>query len=794
MKVSLNRMCRGQGTAYLLAEVFESACGNLRFSAESEVGVPLPLECYRLSEDRADTFVLATPLLDTRKLTIFAEDLSPEGKVVYKWKKSLLRSRIKWSSRLFYKLDSEGAHRLRDIDRFTYSSQIHINPLYCSVRKAEFLLVKGVICCPVEEDSPTLRLLRHDGTEELSFVPYMQRPQRIEYEGVPRIEISFTARIPDDGLTYCMVADGSTNCRSGFMCLDPPSREYYLQKHSIQYFPLAEDFFRWNPFYRECARRFELARSEDYVVDGGPTFSVIVPLYHTPAQLFREMVKSVVDQLYQKWELILINSTVEDGDLAREIEKIDDPRVKTICLDKNLGIAGNTNVGIRAASGDFVAFFDHDDLLDRLVLFRYARAVVEDPATDVLYCDEDFLTEDGGYINPHFKSDFNIDLLRCHNYITHFLAVRASYAKEMLLRSEYDGAQDYDFLLRLSERTKNFVHVPEVLYHWRMSDTSTAKDSSNKTYAAEAGLRALKDHIGRLGLPAEVDYTQFSCFYRTSYHVSGQPLVSIIIPNKDSIEVLSRCLESIVSKTTYENYEIIIVENNSEKEETFKYYHEIERRYRNIKIIYWPDEFNYSKINNFGAEHARGEYLLLLNNDIEVITPRWLESMLGFCQREVVGVVGARLLYPDDTVQHAGVGMIYCKNRGEMGGPLHVFCHLDRTDPGYMNRAVISQDVTIVTGACLMTKRSIYEEVGGLTEKYSVAYNDVDYCLKVERSGKLVVFDAEAELYHYESFSRGSDEVGEKVRRFVSEQGMLRADWPECFYRADPYYTKYLRW
>ena len=795
MRLSINKMCRGQGVAYLLAKVSGARETKKDFSAQSERGVALPLESYRISIDGdVAYFVLATPLLDTKDVVVCAKEVDAAGNVVCEKTRAFSRGRIKWSSRLFYKLDSEQAHHLRDIDRFTYSNQIHINPLYCTLAKeTNELVVKGVICCPDGETSPTLRLLGYDGEEVGSFCPYLQRPQRTTYEGVPRIETSFTVRIPDDGKTYCLVADGSDGCRSGFMCFDLPSRGYYSYKHIPQYYRLA-DFDRWEPFVKERARRFELARPEDYSVENGPVFSLVVPLYHTPVRFFREMVDSVLCQLYQKWELVLVNSTPDDAALAKEISGLDDPRIKVVALESNLGIAANTNAGIDAASGDYIAFFDHDDVLDKLLLFRYAQAIAEDPSTDALYCDEDFLTEDGNYINPHFKSDLNIDLLRCHNYITHLLAVRVIYAKSLRLRSEFDGAQDYDFLLRLVERTQNFVHVHEVLYHWRMSDSSTAKDSGNKSYAAEAGLRALREHVGRAGLSATVDHAPFSCFYRTSYHVEGSPLVSIVIPNKDSVEVLSRCLESIEEKTTYKNYEIVVVENNSEEDATFEFYRTAEQRYGRLRVVRWPAEFNYSKINNFGVEQARGDYILLLNNDVEVISPSWLESMLGFCQREDVGAVGARLLYPDNTVQHAGVGMIYCKNRGEMGGPVHVFCHLDRSDPGYMNRAVISQDVTIVTGACLMTKRSVYEELGGLTERYSVAYNDVDFCLKVQRSGRCVVFDAEAELYHYESFSRGSDEVGDKVRRFVSEQGMLRHDWPECFYKPDPYYSKYLMW
>ena len=795
MKVnaSITKMCRGQGTAYLLLNLKDGDLDRVKVRAYSEDGVSLPLEIYPMDNAQGDDalYVLATPLLDTNEVIIHIIDAAKESETL--WRKSFSRSRIKWASRLLYKIDPELARQMRDIDKNTDSNQVHILPLYYTSAKSKGqVVVKGIISSPEATDEVELKLLKGDGSQDKGFSPFFQNGQVILSEGVRRFERPFTARIPDDGRTYCLVATAS-NVRSGFMCFDEPSRAYYAYEHIPQYFRLA-DFDRWKLFTEERERRVRLMEPSDCEVSGGPLFSIIVPLYHTPVSTFQEMVDSVKAQLYSKWELILINSTPGDRELSEAAMHLDDPRVNVITLEENLGIADNTNVGIDAAQGDYIAFFDHDDLLDKLALFRYAQAIASKPETDVLYCDEDFLTEAGDFINPHFKPEFNIDLLRCHNYVTHLLVVRAGLAKGIRLRSEFDGAQDYDLVLRLAELTDKFVHIPEVLYHWRMSDSSTAKDSGNKSYAAEAGLRALTEHYARMGLDVSVGHAPFSCFYSTTYHVKNNPLVSIIIPNKDSSEILSKCIESLFEKSEYRNFEVIVVENNSTSSETFAYYAEIQQKYEQVHVVRWPGEFNYSKINNFGVSFAKGDFLLLLNNDVEVITANWLSSMLGFCQRDDVGVVGARLLYPDDTIQHVGVGMIFCKNRGEMGGPIHVFGHLDSGDPGYMNRAAISQDVTIVTGACLMTKRSVFDSVGGLSEQYAVAYNDVDYCLKVRQAGKLIVFDAAAELYHYESFSRGSDEAEDKIGRFVSEQGRLRMDWPECFYRGDPSYTKFMLW
>ena len=540
------------------------------------------------------------------------------------------------------------------------------------------------------------------------------------------------------------------------------------------------------------SKRHLLADGKDYDFPNGPKFSIVVPLYHTPVEYFNEMASSVKSQLYSNWELLLINSTPQDEALNKAIAKFEDKRIRVITLDTNLGISDNTNVGIEAACGDYIVFFDHDDVMDKLVLSRYAAEIIHNKSIDALYCDEDLLLEDGTYANPHFKPDFNLDLLRCHNYITHLLCVRSDYARSFELRREYDGAQDYDFILRLAERTSRIAHVPEVLYHWRVSKTSTAGNPSAKSYAQTMGRKALEEHFARQGLRATVEDSEIPFLYRTRYEIKTESLISILIPNKDSVEVLSRCIESIYKKTLYRNYEIIIIENNSEEIGTFEYYERISNQYDNLKVVYWEGEFNYSAINNYGASFAAGRYLLLLNNDIEVISPNWLDSMLGFCQRDDVGIVGAKLLYPDDTIQHAGVAMSYCEGPHEMGGPIHVFANIDETDPGYMHRTQFSQDVSMVTGACLMTKRTLFDSLGGLNESYQVAYNDVDYCLRARRANMLVVYDANIRLYHYESFSRGSDKHGRKARRFISEQGRLRSDWPECFIDPDPYYGKRL--
>lgn len=797
MLIKVGKVCRGGGVTYIEVSVphCSEVCDSITFSIQSEKGIDLPVEVYKSSATDSGyvgTFILATPMLNTRSVVVIAEWHDERGGVTRRARRRVSRFWIKWLSRLNYKLNYDEVSHLRDVDRFTYSNQIHVKDLYnSSIPDTESYLVKGIVCAPAAAQNIQLNLIGSDGTPNKSFKPYLGKPQHVDYEGISRVEIPFTARISGSHAACCLLGTASGEVRSGFLPFYRGELTPLFFNHIPHYYRMAE-LDRWNTFSRDRAKRYANADPTDYEIADGPLFSIIVPLYHTPIIFFREMIQSVCEQLYGNWELILVNSTPEDLDLRGELSRISDSRVKVVELKHNLGISNNTNAGINAATGDFIGFFDHDDMLDKLALFRYADAIQKQPSIDALYCDEDFLDESGMHISPHFKSDFNPDLLRTHNYITHFLVVRAEVAKELMLRSEFDGAQDYDFILRLMEKTHNIAHIPEVLYHWRISDTSTAKDASAKPYAERAGKKALEEHLARQGTPGEVAFTNNSNYFRVSYEVKGNPKVSIIIPNKDSAEVLKRCVDSICLKSTFQNFEVIIVENNSVEQKTFDFYSNLERNDQRVRVITWDGEFNYSKINNFGVTHASGSYLLLLNNDTEVISSNWLESMLGFCQREDVGAVGAKLLYPDDTIQHAGIAMITCNNVGEMGGPLHVFCHLDKDNPGYMNRAMYSQDVSMVTGACLMTRRSVYESLGGLSERYAVAFNDVDYCLRLREKNYLIVYDADAQLYHYESFSRGSDQIGERARRFVTEQGKLRTDWPDCFIMPDPYHGKYL--
>ena len=545
------------------------------------------------------------------------------------------------------------------------------------------------------------------------------------------------------------------------------------------------DYDTWLRIMR--VSRQELFEQRKTKFSYAPKFSVVVPLYHTPAKFLKDLVRSMMYQSYANWELCLVNASPEDVHLTSLLENwaMRDKRIRVIRLEKNLGIAQNTNAGIAASTGEFIAFLDHDDFLEPDALFCYADALNKDKTIDVFYSDEDKTDEYAAhYFYPHFKSDFNIDLLHANNYMCHFLAVRKSLVDTVGgLNEKFDGAQDYDFVLRLTENTKKIYHCPRILYHWRCSNQSTAANQGNKMYAIHAGKAALNAHYKRIGWNARAQEGAVDGWYQTKFTLKEEPLVSILIPNKDHTDDLDVCLNSFFERADYQNYEFIIIENNSVLPETFAYYEKIEKEHDNVKVVYWEAGFNYSAINNFGFKFAKGDYIMLLNNDVELITPDIFQSMLGFCMRPEVGIVGAKLLYNDHTVQHAGVLV------GAGGLADHVFKGIHEDDPGYMGRAISSQDVSAVTAACLLVKRSVYEEVGGLEEEFQVAFNDVDFCLKVRKAGYLIVYDADVKLFHYESKSRGMEDTTERFIRFGNEMMLLNSKWDILSTFVDPYYN-----
>lgn len=545
------------------------------------------------------------------------------------------------------------------------------------------------------------------------------------------------------------------------------------------------DYEEWYRNHRPSEEELERQRKEKFAYM--PLISILVPVYNTPESFLKQMIQSVRAQTYGNWELCIANANPgnkEVGDILR-IASEKDKRIRVTDVPENEGIAQNTNAALKIASGEYMGLLDHDDLLTKDALYEVVKALNQQEKPEMIYSDEDKVTTDlTEHFQPYMKPDFNLDLLRSNNYICHFFVAKKSLIEDVgAFRGEFNGAQDYDLILRCSEKAAGIAHIPRILYHWRVHKASTADNPASKMYAFDAGKRAIEEHLKRCGQDGEVSHAKDLGYYRVKYKVKGSPLVSIIIPNKDEVESLDKCLQSI-EKSTYKNYEIIVVENNSVKDETFAYYKKIEAK--GVKVVYWEKGFNYSAINNYGASYAKGDYLLLLNNDVEAITPDWLEEMLGNCQRKEVGIVGVKLYYPDDTVQHAGIIV------GIGGVAGNIFVGLPRRYTGYFHKASVQQDLSAVTAACMMVKRSVYEAVKGLDEKLQVAFNDVDFCLRVRKAGYLVVYNPYAELYHYESKTRGPEDTKEKARRFYSELEYMRSHHLDILKNGDPMYNRNL--
>ncbi len=534
----------------------------------------------------------------------------------------------------------------------------------------------------------------------------------------------------------------------------------------------------------------EMARQRSEVFPKDITFSILVPLYNTPEDFLHEMINSVQEQTYGKWELCLADGSDEAhafvGKICRSLAR-KDSRIRYRRLEKNLGISGNTNACIEMATGNYIALFDHDDLLHPSALYEMMKAICEQDA-DYIYTDEvTFASPDRNkFITVHYKPDYAPDNLLANNYICHFSAFSAQLLKEVGgFRSDYDGSQDHDIILRLTHAANKVVHIPKVLYWWRSHPQSVSQDIGAKQYAVDAAKRAVHDFLWDYQhVDTVIESTRaFPTIFRIIYPLRDQAKVSIVIPNKDHIEDLERCIRSIVEKSTYRNYEIVVVENNSETDSIFEYYERLERL-GNIRVLRYAGPFNYSKINNWAVRQCDGEYIVLLNNDTEIITPDWLENLMMYAQRDDVGAVGAKLYFPDGRIQHAGVVI----KMGDDRIAAHAYYGANHDHIGYMGRLCYAQDFSAVTAACLMIQRRKYDEVGGLDENFAVAYNDVDFCLKLRAQGYLNIFTPFVEVYHYESASRGY-ETGEKLERFKREVGHFREKWSDVLEAGDPYFS-----
>ena len=527
---------------------------------------------------------------------------------------------------------------------------------------------------------------------------------------------------------------------------------------------------------------------------GLPTISILTPLYNTPEPYLREFLDSFVDQTAPNGQLCLADASDAEHDAVKRIVEEYQAKNQRIVYKKieNKGIAANTNAAASLATGDYLALADHDDILAPHAMYTMGKAILQlrerGEPDGFLYSDEALFSKSiQRPIVAHFKPDYAPDYLLCCNYICH-LAVfqKALWDAVGGERPECDGSQDHDLFLRLIEQVGGAAHVPQVLYYWRVHAGSTSGGTEAKPYVAAAAKKALADHLARTGRTGTVEDGLFPSTYRVKWDIEGDPKVSILIPNKDHTDDLEKCLQSIWKKTTWDNYEIIVIENNSTDPATFAYYEKAKQRYDGLKVVTYPEKgFNFSGINNFGRKAAAGDYLLLLNNDVEVRNGDWLTELLRQCAHKGgAAICGAMLYYPDETLQHAGV----ITGLGGYAGHSHKY--KQKGGSGYLFRIATVQDFSAVTGACLLVKASVYDKVGGLDEQFAVAFNDVDFCLRVRDAGCRIAWTPYAELTHYESKSRGGDEKDPaKAARFAAEQQRLYTIHGKENILDDPYYN-----
>lgn len=616
----------------------------------------------------------------------------------------------------------------------------------------------------------------HDGKEE-AVVNFDLRRLRQEHMGdtVRRISILMRPVYWKKFIGYCR--------NNGFKAAITKTKQMAGGKTNI----LAE----FQASYEEWINNNEIYVPETVANDLGrfthnPLISILVPVYNVEPKWLSKCIDSVLNQYYQNWELCLADDCSTMPQVRQTLEKYTklDHRIKVVYRTENGHISQATNSALDVAQGEFIALLDNDDELPPYALYELIKCINNNPDADLIYSDEDKIDEKGNRSDPHFKPDWSPDMLLSSNYISHLGVYRKSIVDSIGgFRPGYEGAQDYDLVLRFTELTDNIYHLPKILYHWRMIEGSTALSGNSKNYAYIAGQKALEDAINRRKYRAHIEEIPGIPYYNVVFEPVDNDFISIIIPTRDKPDLVRTCVDSIINITSYKNYEIIIVDNGSVETETLKLFEDYEARYSNIRVLTLDIPFNFSRLNNEAAKIAKGNLLLFLNNDIEIIQADWLNRMAGRASCKTTGAVGAKLLYPDNTIQHAGIVM----GMGGIAG--HIFSTLGRYENGYFARLKINCNYSAVTGACLMIRKDIFCKLNGFEEQLAVAYNDVDLCLRAAQAGFMNIYCADVELYHYESISRGrEDESKERQQRFNQESDYMMKKWGEII-NNDPLYN-----
>lgn len=794
MQVKIKGRCRGEGKTYLWVRARLADGCSLAASSVNGSGGMLPcalLPLGLLSKDGWREYVLVVFTLKRRQITVFSE-IDAKGIVLSQKRRLIGPLHSTWSSRFNGVLRKDLCAKIRNYDWKGLGRQSIITIDRCVDKNGAWLFRGSIFVSCSNDESAFVKVFDPCGEELDTDIYYLSASSASIEDGPdsPLREVRFSVELPAERAirgNFCFLAGNIDDPAS--WCLEA------LEPHAVKelkekYWKAFEDAWNdpaygsWMRRHRITAKRALLQRGTRF--DYEPLFSVIVPLYKTPLSFFEEMVESVIDQTYSSWELILVNASPEDTELARlshAYAQLDD-RIKIIEMTGNKGITENTNVGIRESEGDFLCFFDHDDVLEPDILFEYVKALNRNEDIDLLYCDEDKLYPDGHYGTPMFKPDFSIDLLRDNNYVCHMLTVRKSVHEQLeTAGKEFDGAQDHNLVLQVAEKGRRIHHVPRVLYHWRISENSTAGNASSKPYATQAGIRAVERHLERMDVQAKVECAHGRAFrYKIEYPLSDEPLVSLIVPTRGGAS-LQEMLDSVLSRTAYDNFEVVLSVTEECKSEVERLVLSFSDSVQTISIAVSEGEFNYSRAIDAGVEAARGAYYAFMHDDVRVVACDWLEGLLRQCMREDVGAVGPMVCDYDGTIQQAGMFIVDGEVVPSSPGLYKEF-------PGYVYRPLSTQNLCAVSGVCLMTDKTIFEEVGGLDPVFCKKYGEIDYCFKVRKAGALVVYTPEVVIEHRASMGRGRDCNLSALPAFYREKAAFLDRWADELASGDPYFNR----
>lgn len=781
MLVKLACICRGNAKVYALFD----CDGN---DSDSEIvascflsgGEPVPSQTVRiLSGDNHESIVVVFPL-STHAITLILEhrNSSKTGKSEAIYRRRFTAFYVKWASRFNYRFRTHLASQIRDCEKDRSLTRDEIDVVGIIPMAGSTIYRCSATMPNGQEDSYQINVLddRFRNTEIIPIEMGISETPRDFRSPVDKTSIQFSIKLPGSGVGYNIILYRNDSI-SAFETISEP-RRHLLEKSYEKRIQNASTNPEYSDWLKENkARNADLIAQKLIEFDYSPLISLILNPGNTSLDHLKETFESVNSQSYSRWQLIVPTCTQKDGTAAEKALSTfkADSRIKVLEAESSRNVSQAVKHAIEESKGGFIAFLSGGDVLAPDALYEYVFALNQDPRIDIFYSDSDEIDARGRHFNPYYKPDYSEFLMRETNYMRHFNMVRSNLLKGTSLEEvTSNDALSYDILLKCLEQSANVHHCSRILY-------SSRKRSGKKTSTVNAESKlVLERHLARLGIDADVSDNGESSVFCTKYTVAGYPKVSIIIPSKDNKNILARCVRSIIDKSTYSNFEIIIVENNSEEPGTFGIYEVLQEMDRRVQILVWNAEFNYSGINNYGAEHATGDYLLFLNNDTEIISADWIENLLGVCQQEGVGAVGAKLLYADDTIQHGGIIV-------QASSCDHINSNLPQDAKGYFNTALTTREVSAVTAACLMCPMPVFQEVGGFDPEFAVAYNDVDFCLKVERAGYRVIFNAHCLLRHYESLTRGRDNTMKAVLRDRKELSLLAYKWSDRYVSNDPY-------